>query len=103
MTPPMDTGNNTPQGAQDDRRRDVPTQVAFTKEHPDIDDDSLPLDGSITFKDTEPTDQAGLHPDETRILRGSEGTQTAEEAVDVSVVPPPDSLSDDQISNTMNQ
>jgi hypothetical protein len=51
-------------------------------------DDSMPLDGSITTKDTEPTDQTGLHPDETRILQGSEATSTAESAVDVSTVPP---------------
>ena len=98
-----DTGNATPQGAQEDARRNIPTGVSYTTDNPDIEDDSLPLDGSITFKDTEPTDQTGLHPDETRILRGSEATQTAESAVDVSVVPPTPNMSDDQTANTLNQ
>ena len=95
--------NDSPEGAEEDFRGNVPTGVAFTKPHPDIDDDSLPLDGSLTFKDSEPEDQTGLHPDETRILTGSEGTQTASGTVDVSVTPPPDKLRDDQIANTTNQ
>jgi hypothetical protein len=99
----MDTGNNTPQGAQKDAWRDVPTDVSFTSENPDAQDDSLPLDGSITFKDTEPTDQTGLHPDETRILQGSEATSTAERAVDVSTVPPTVDMNDDETANTLNR
>jgi len=95
--------NGSPEGAQEDFRGNVPTGVAFTKEHPDIDDDSLPLDGSLTFKDTEPENQEGLHPDETRILMGSEGTQTASRAVDVSTLPPPDKLPTNQTANTTNQ
>jgi hypothetical protein len=98
----MDTGNSTPQGAQKDARRDVPVDVSFTTDNPDVEDDSLPLDGSITTKDTEPTDQTGLHPDETRILQGSEATQTAESAVDVSVVPPTPSMSNNETANTLN-
>ncbi|HEX8235154.1 MAG TPA: hypothetical protein VF600_04300 [Abditibacteriaceae bacterium] len=98
----MDTGNNTPQSAQKDARRDVPVDVSYVIDNPDIEDDSLPLDGSITTKDTEPTDQSGLHPDEGRILRGSEASQTAEQAVDVSTVPPPDAMSDNQTANTLN-
>ncbi len=89
----------TPQGAQEDKRSNVPTGVAFTHEHPDIDDDSLPLDGSITFKDNEPENQTGSQPDETRVLTGSEGTQTAGGAVDVSVVKPPEDM--DQTANVM--
>lgn len=95
--------NNSPEGAEEDFRGNVPTGVAFTRPHPDIDDDGLPLDGSLTMKDTEPENQAGLHPDETRILTGSEGTQTAAGEVDVSVLPPPDKLSDAQIANTTNR
>ena len=92
--------NGSAEGAEEDFRGQVPTGVAFTKPHPDIDDDSLPLDASLTFKDTEPENQAGLHPDETRILTGSEATQTASGTVDVSVMPPPDKLRDDEIANT---
>lgn len=95
--------NNSPEGAQEDARGNVPTGVAFTNPHPDIDDDSLPLDASLTFKDSEPENQAGLHPDETRILTGSEGTQTASGTVDVSVLPPPDKMSDAQTANTTNR
>lgn len=90
------------EGAQEDARSKVPTGVAFTNPHPDIDDDSLPLDASLTFKDTEPEDQSDLHPDETRILTGSEMTSTASGAVDVSVIPPPDQMSDSQTANTSN-
>ena len=88
----------TPQGAQEDKRSNVPTGVAFTHEHPDIDDDSLPLDGSITFKDNEP-ENVGTLAEETRVLTGSEGTQTAGGAVDVSVVKPPEDM--DQTANVM--
>lgn len=94
--------NPTPQASEEDARRNVPTEVSFTRERPDAYDDSLPLDGAITFKDTEPTDQECLHPEEGRILRGSESTSTASSAVDVSVVPPPDKLDDDQIANMGN-
>lgn len=93
--------HNSPEGAQEDTRRNVPTGIAFTKEHPDSDDDANPLDGSITMKDTEPTNQSGLHPDETRVLQGSEGTQTAESAVDVSVLPPPEDMT--STANTTTQ
>ncbi len=99
----MDTGNSTPQSAQKDAWRDMPTDVSFTSENPDVQDDSMPLDGSITTKDTEPTDQTGLHPDETRILQGSEATSTAESAVDVSTVPPTPSMSNDETANTLNR
>ena len=95
--------NDSPEGAEEDFRGQVPTGVAFTKPHPDIDDDSLPLDASLTTKDTEPEDQSGLHPDETRILTGSEATSTAAGVVDVSVVPPPEKLSDNQIANTTSR
>ncbi len=94
--------HGSPEGAQEDARGNVPTGVAFTKPHPDIDDDSLPLDGSLTFKDTEPENQSGLHPDETRILTGSEMTSTASGTVDVSVLPPPDKMTDSQTANTSN-
>ena len=94
--------HGSPEGAQEDARSNVPTGVAFTKPHPDIDDDSLPLDASLTFKDTEPENQSGLHPDETRILTGSEMTSTAEGTVDVSVLPPPDKMTDSQTANTSN-
>jgi hypothetical protein len=94
--------NPTPQASEEDARRNVPTEVSFTEERPGPYDDSLPLDGAMTSKDTEPTDQEGLHPEEGRILRGSEATSTASEAVDVSVLPPPDKMSDDQIANTQN-
>jgi hypothetical protein len=98
----MDTGNNTPQSASPGARGDAPTDVSFTRDRPDAQDDSMPLDGSITTKDTEPTDQTGLHPDETRILRGSEATQTAQQAVDVSTVPPTADMNDNQTANTLN-
>lgn len=93
--------NPTPQAAEEDARRNVPTEVSFTEERPGPYDDSLPLDGAMTFKDTEPTDQTGLHPEEGRILRGSEAGSTASEAVDVSVLPPPEDMNDRQISNTL--
>ena len=99
----MDTGNNTPQSAQKDAWHDAPTDVSFTTDNPDTQDDSMPLDGSITTKDTEPTDQSGLHPDESRILQGSEATSTAESAVDVSTVPATPSMSDNETANTLNQ
>lgn len=82
--------DKTPEGIAEDARHNVPSGVAYTTDTPDIDDDALPLDGSLTFKDSEPEDQSGLHPDETRILAGSEATQTAGGAVDVSKVPPPE-------------
>lgn len=88
----------TPQGAQEDKRSQVPTGVAFTHEHPDIDDDGLPLDGQMTFKDNEP-EQNGPLAEETRVLTGSEATQTAGGSVDVSVVKPPEDM--DQTANTM--
>lgn len=84
--------HNAPEGIEDNRRNNVPSEMAFTKPHPDIADDALPLDGSLTMKDTEPIGQTGLHPDETRVLSGSEATQTAESAVDVSVLPPPEDM-----------
>ncbi len=84
--------NGSPEGMAEDARHNVPSGVAYTTENADIDDDALPLDGSLTFKDSEPEEQSGLHPDETRILTGSETTQTAGGAVDVSKVPPPEDM-----------
>ena len=103
MTSETGKDDVTPEGAQEDFRKNVPTGVSFTNPHPDIDDDSLPLDASISFKDNEPEDQRGLHADNTRILTGSEATSVAAGAVDVSVVPPPDQMSDSQTANTLNQ
>ena len=84
--------HHSPEGIEDDRRDNVPSEMAFTKDHPDIADDAMPLDGSLTMKDTEPINQSGLHPDETRVLSGSEATQTAQSAVDVAVLPPPEDM-----------
>jgi hypothetical protein len=94
--------NPTPQASENNARDNVPTEVSFTRERPGPYDDSLPLDGAMTTKDTEPTDQEGLHPEEGRILRGSDATSTVDSTVDVSVVPPPDKMDDDQIANTLN-
>jgi hypothetical protein len=93
--------DKSPEGISEDARHNVPSGVAYTSENADIDDDALPLDGSLTFKDSEPQDQSGLHPDGTRILTGSEATQTAGGAVDVSKVPPPEDMN--ATANTTTQ
>jgi len=46
--------------------------------------DALPLDGSLSMHDTEILDQTNLHPDENRVLLGSEAGQTANARIDSS-------------------
>ena len=91
--------DRTPEGIAQDARDNVPSQVSYETPPDQPEVDALPLDGSLTMHDTDPIDQSGLHGDDTRILRGSEASQTAGSATDLSNVKPPDQM--DDVANTM--
>jgi len=95
----MEDKKRTAEGIPQDARDNVPSQVSYDTPPPQPEVDSLPLDGSLSLNDTDPIDQSGLHDDDTRILRGSEASQTAGSATDLSNVKPPDQM--DGIANTM--
>ena len=76
-------GDTAPEGREPDAREDVPSQVSYdpNKRPPHPDDDALPLDGSLTWTDSEPENQTGQHPDAGRILAGGESATTAGAAI----------------------
>jgi hypothetical protein len=95
----MEDKQRSPEGMSQDARDNVPSQVSYDTPPLQPEVDSLPLDGSLTLNDTDPIDQGGLHDEDTRILRGSEASQTAGSATGLGNVEPPDQM--DNTANTM--
>lgn len=95
----MENKERSAEGMSQDARGNVPSRVSYDTPPDQPEVDALPLDGSLTLNDTDPIDQAGLHDDDTRILRGSEASQTAASATDLSDVGPPDQM--DDTANTL--
>lgn len=72
-----------PEGREPDARQNVPSQVAYDQQVPNSpDDDALPLDGSLTWSDSEPEDQTQRQTTGPRLLSGSESGATANAAIE---------------------